>query len=113
MFLWFMNENLRPLALGRATSLQVAPSVSGAELVLGGSMEIKPQTPLAVRPLPLAKTPLEAWAVAPGTNLMILDGVVQELSLLLCCPSSPPVSCLVAGPLPSRKGTLVTEVAQV
>lgn len=66
-------------------------------------MEITPQTPLAVRPLPLAKTPREAWAVAPGTNLMILDGVVQELSLLLCRPSSPPVRCLVAGPLPPQE----------
>lgn len=113
MFLWFVNENSRPVALGQATFLQVALSVFGPELMLGDSMEMKPQTPLGVRPLPLTKTPQEAWAVAPGNQLNDLDGVVQELSLLLSCPSSPPVRCPVAGPLPSRKGTLVTEVAQV
>lgn len=61
-----MNENLRPVALGWAAFLQVAPSVFGPELVLGGSTETKPQMPLGVRPLPLAKTPQEAWAVALG-----------------------------------------------
>lgn len=87
MFLWFVNENLRPVALGRATFLQVALSVFGPELMLGDSMEMKPQTPLGVRPLPLANTPQEAWAVAPGTNLMISMGLSRSCP---CCSLVPP-----------------------